>query len=121
MRNIHLEKVANNAFEITLPNDAVECVLTDGRLDMASVVAAVPKNSTLIVRHESNQITDSKYLLGSRPAANFCRVAYVLSGNEASLTNELHHVEALRDLYPSVESFDNYNDALAWSIRQNNG
>jgi len=120
MRNIYLEKVANNTYQITLHNDAAECILSDGSLDIASVVDAVPQNSSLIVKHEPNHAIHRQYLPGSSPAKNFRRIAYLLSGNVKSIANEIHHLEALRKIYPRVEPFNNYNDAFAWSVGKNN-
>ena len=118
MKNIHLEKVANHIYQITLPNDNVESVLTDGRLDMASTVHGVPKNSSLIVSHQGSQSSYSQNLTGNCSAKNFHRIAYILSGHIELATMEEEHVNALQEIYPSVKSFHNSSDALAWCIKQ---
>mgnify|MGYP000636147235 CR=1 FL=1 len=121
MRSIPLEKITDGIYYLALNNADVECVLTDGRLDMASVFHGVPKKSTLLIEHPSGQALQNRYLAGNTPAINFENIAYILSGDTQSHFNESEHINALDSFYSNVESFDNYGSALDWAmtLRQN--
>jgi len=115
MHTIPLEKITDGIYYLALKNTDVECVLSDGRLDMASVLHGVPNNSTLLIEHKSGHAAYNKYLSGNKIATNFKHIGYILSGSKETHSIEMEHFATIKDLYSDVEPFHNYGEALEWA------